>query len=312
MGKTQAGKSTTLLGNGNVSKTKVPQTFVVDSALPVYEAYRIADGETISLDNLSAKFDDQEDYREFVMSLEKDPSKPSEIFEFQFLKPPGLNDAADSDNANASNIINEMIGTKSFNLIVVIVSYKNPLTQEQQLTIEYYANVFKGLHARIMFLHTHVDYNETHHTNTIHHRNMKMRNKALSKIFQRHESEVDFDEDNFQEYPSLSIDMVASKKWPIINCLIRNTIRQILKMAMAPAAVLDTSVQNIERIRAITHPTKFNDEERKKIKLRSQAEAAKPSKVEEVEQVDVGGKELDQINILLIGDIQSGKTSLIG
>ncbi|KAF9309952.1 hypothetical protein BG003_009118 [Podila horticola] len=336
MGKTQAGKSTliehikkyanpgynidtTLLGNGNVSKTKVPRTFVVDSALPVYEAYRIADGETISLDNLSAKFDDQEDYREFVMSREKDvgmristqePSKPSEIVEFHFLDTPGLNDTADSDTAHASNIINEMIGTRSFNLIVIIVSYKNPLTQEQQLALEYYANVFKGLHTRIMFLHTHVDYTETHHTNTVHHLNMKMKNKALSKMFRRHDSEVVFDEDNFQEYSSFTIDMV-SKKRPVILCLIRNTIREILKKATDPPAILDTSAQNIERIRAITHPTKFNDDERKKIKLRFQAEAAKLPKVEEVEQAEVGGKELDQINILLIGDVQSGKSSLV-
>ncbi|KAF9301876.1 hypothetical protein BGZ74_006149 [Mortierella antarctica] len=252
MGKTQAGKSTlvehiknyanpnynidtTLLGNGNVSKTRVPRTFLVESTLPVYEVYKIATGETISLDNLSAKFDYHEDYHEFVITSE-------------------------SDTAHAINIISEVINTRTFNLIVITVSYKSPVLEQQQLALEYYANVFKGLHSRIVFLHTHVDYTEIHHTNKVHHTNMDMKNKALSKMFRRHESEVFFDEENFQEYPSFTIDMV-SKKRPVISCLIRNTIREILKMATGPAVQLDTSIQNIERIRDITQGNnRFADE----------------------------------------------------
>ncbi|KAF9367264.1 hypothetical protein CPB97_006010, partial [Podila verticillata] len=203
-----------------------------------------------------------------------------------------------------------MINTRSFNLIVIIVSYKNPLTQEQQLALEYYANVFRGLHTRIMFLHTHVDYADIHHTNNVHHLNMKMKNKALSKMFRRHETEGTFDEENVKEYENLTIDLV-SKKRPVINCLIRNTIREILKMATQPAVVLDTSGQNVDRIRAITHPSKFNDEERKRIKQRFAAEAAKLEKPVEEKEADVGGTDLEQINILLIGDVQSGKTSLV-
>ncbi|KAF9327194.1 hypothetical protein BG006_009467, partial [Podila minutissima] len=336
MGKTQAGKSAlvehiknyanpnynidrTLLGNGYVSKTRIPQTFLVESTLPVYEVYKIATGETISLDNLSAKFDDEEDYRDFVMSREKDigmrispqnANSPTEPVEFQFLDTPGTNNTSESDTAHASNIINEMINIRTFNLIVIVVSYKNRLTQEQKLAFEYYANVFKGLHSRIVFLHTHVEYTEIHHSNEMHHANMDMTNKTLSKIFRLHDSEVVFDEDNFQEYSSFTIDMV-SKKRPVINCLIRNTIREILKKATEPPAILDTSSQNISRIYKTTHPTKFNDDERKRIKQRFLAEAAKMPRVEEVEQIDVGGEDFEQVNILLIGDVQSGKSSLV-
>ncbi|KAG0343392.1 hypothetical protein BG005_002453, partial [Podila minutissima] len=326
IGRTQTGKSalveyiknyanpnynidTTLLGNGNVAKTRVPRTFLVESTLPVYEVYKIATGETISLDNLSAKFDDHEDYIEFVMSREKDvgmrispqdANSPTEPVEFQFLDTPGFNDTSEDDTVHASNIINEMINIRTFNLIVIIVSYKNPLTQEQQIAFEYYANVFKGLHARIVFLHTHVDYTEIHHSNETHHANMDMRNKAFSKMFRRYDSEVVFNEENFQEYSSFTIDMV-SKRRPVINCLIRNTIREILKKATEPPAIFDTSSQNIE------------------IKARFAAEAAKLLQAEEVklqkqaeeEQVNVGGEDLEQINILLIGDVQSGKLSLV-
>ncbi|KAF9313160.1 hypothetical protein BG006_004219, partial [Podila minutissima] len=126
----------------------------------------------------------------------------------------------------------------------------------------------------------------------------------------RYDTDVIFDEENIKEYPSMTIDLV-SKKRPVINCLIRNTIREILKMATQPAVHLDTSIQNIERIRAITHPSKFNDEERKRIKARFAAEAAKHEKPAEEDQADVGGEDLEQINILLIGDVQSGKSSLV-
>ncbi|KAG0017339.1 hypothetical protein BGZ81_010784 [Podila clonocystis] len=336
MGKTQAGKSTlvqhiknyanphhtidrSLIGNGNLSTTKSTQRFQVESNMPLYEAYRIETGEAIDLADLSNKYEDEEDYRKIVMSREsdvgmrvsaQDSNGPSEVVEFQFLDTPGLNDTGESDTAHASNIINEMITTRHFNLIIVIVAYTNPLTQEQQLALEYFANVFKGLHTRIMFLHTHVDYTGIHHTNETHHNNMKMKNTALSKIFRRQDIDGPFDEDNVELYRSLTIDMVVKKR-PVINCLIRNTIREILKMATAPPATLDTGNKNIERIRGITHPTKFNDDERKKIKARFAAEAAKLPKREEEAQVNVGGEDLPQINILLIGDVQSGKSSLV-
>ncbi|KAF8981351.1 hypothetical protein BGZ52_002957, partial [Haplosporangium bisporale] len=337
MGKTQAGKSTlvqhiknyanpnypideSLIGNGNLSTTKSPQLFYVESNLPVYEAVRRDGGDVIDLDDLINKVEDEEVYRKLVMSREKDvemrvaahhdPNGPSEVVEFRFLDTPGLNDTSEGDTGHAADIIKEMISIRSFNLIVIIVSYINPLTQEQQLALEYYANVFKGLHTRIMFLHTHVDYNEIHHTNQTHHLNLKMKNKALSKMFRPYDSDTVFDENNIQDYTSRTIDMVTKRR-PVIKCLIRNTIREILNLATAPAAILDTSSLNIERIRAITHPTKFNDDERKRVKQRFLAEAAKLPKQEEEEQVDVGGSDLEQINILLIGDVQSGKSSLV-
>ncbi|KAF9325900.1 hypothetical protein BG006_010634, partial [Podila minutissima] len=309
--------NTTLLGNGNVAKTRVPRTLLVESTLPVYEVYKVTTGETISLDNLSAKFDDMADYHDFLMSRDKDvgmrispqdPNSPSEPIEFQFLDTPGLDSTFESHTAHAANIINEIINIRIFNLIVIVISYGLPLTQKQQLALEYYASVFKGLHTRIMFLHTHVDYANIHHSNSIHHTNMKMKNKALSKMFRRYDTESIFDEDNVKEYSSLTINLISRKR-PVINCLIRNTIREILKKATEPPAILDTSSQNIERIRAIT--SKFNDYEYKRINQRFQDEATKMPKVEEVEQEDVGGYFLEQINILLIGDVQSGKSSLV-
>ncbi|KAF9324076.1 hypothetical protein BG006_000884, partial [Podila minutissima] len=165
MGKTQAGKSTfiehiknyanpgysidkSLLGNGNLSKTESTRSFYVDSNLHAYEVFNRESGDVIDLDNLASK-SDEEGYREILFSREKnvglrlaphDPNGPSDMVEFRFLDTPGLNDTMDRDSSHAVNIISEMINTKSFNLIVIIVSYKNPITQEQQLALEYYAN----------------------------------------------------------------------------------------------------------------------------------------------------------------------------
>ncbi|KFH69374.1 hypothetical protein MVEG_04187 [Podila verticillata NRRL 6337] len=108
-----------------------------------------------------------------------------------------------------------------------------------------------------------------------------MKNEALRKLFRRYDSEVLFDEGNVAEYPNLTIDLVSKKR------------------------------PNRNRIRAITHPSKFNDDERKKIKQRFAAEAAKFAWSSEEDEVDVGCDDLKQINILLISDVQSERTSLI-
>ncbi|KAG0019623.1 hypothetical protein BGZ82_011834, partial [Podila clonocystis] len=300
MGKTQAGKSTliehiknyvnpsyaidsSLLGNGNLSKTESTRPFYVESNLPVYEVYRKDNGEVIDLDDLPSKFDDEEDYRDILFSRERDvglrqahqdPSNPSDNIEFQFLDSLDLENADENDSNYAAMIIDKLIHIQTFNLIIITESYKNLLTQEQQLHLEYFANVFKGLHSRIMFLHTHVDYTNIHPSNSTHHRNMKMKNKALSKLFRRYDNEVSFDEDNFKEYPSLTIDLVSNKR-PVITGLIRNSIREILKMATRPAVIFDTSIYNIVRVRAIPYPTQFTDEQLKQAKTRLQADADK-------------------------------------
>ncbi|KAG0013690.1 hypothetical protein BGZ82_002062, partial [Podila clonocystis] len=300
MGKTQAGKSTLiehiknyanpsyaidrpLLGNDNFSKTESTQPCYVESNLSTYEVYRKDTGEVIDLGDLPSKFDDEEDYRDILFSRERDvglrlapqdPNNRSDNIEFRFLDSLGLTNADENDSNHAAIIIDKLIRIQTFNLIVITESYTNPLTQEQQLELEYFAKVFKGLHSRIMFLHTHVDYTNIHPTNTTHHLNMKMKNKALSKIFRRFDNESSSDKDNFEDYPSLTIDLVFKKR-PVINCLIQNTIREILKMAIQPAVPFDTSIQNIERIRAIPYPTQFTDDQLKHAMARLQADADK-------------------------------------
>lgn len=124
-------------------------------------------------------------------------------------------------------------------------------------------------------------------------------------------NEVPLDEENTKKYPSISIDLAVKTRRHIHKCLVRNTMREFLKMAVQPAVALDTSIQNIERIRSITLPSKVNDEELKRVQARFTAEAVKFEKPAGEDGVDVGVQELEQINILLIGYVQSGKISLV-
>lgn len=290
LGSTQDGKSTliqhikryadpdyvideSLLGNGIVSKTEDTKTFVVESDLPAYETYRMDTGEVIELHSIATKSQTQDDYLEILHAREgdvgmrltpKDLPATSKHMTFQFLDTPGLNNTYGKDSEYVSNIVNEIIDTRSFNLIVFVISSKNPLTEEKQLALEYFAYVLRGLHSRIVFLYTHVDYAEAHRSNAAHHLDMSMRNKTLSTIFRRHDSLTTFDKNSIEMYPSFTIDLVNTDR-PIIQGLIRSTIREILVTATAPPVVLDVSSESILRIRVIAYPTEFGPEQRKKL-----------------------------------------------
>ena len=213
LGSTQAGKSAliehirwyadpdyaiyeSLLGNEIVSKTENTTSILINSNLPIYEAYRKDTGEIFDLKNLATQYD-EEDYRDILLShsdnvemrqIPQHPDASSQSIEFRFLDTPGLNGTQGRDSEHAASIIKEVISTRSFNLIVFVISSQNPLTEEKQLALEYFAFVLRGLHSKVVFLYTYVDYSDTHSTNKTHHFDMSMWNKTLSRLFRRHDS----------------------------------------------------------------------------------------------------------------------------
>ncbi|KAG0348334.1 hypothetical protein BG005_011608 [Podila minutissima] len=303
MGKTQAGKSTlvqfvknyvdpkyqidrTLIGRGNVALTAQPIRFVVVSHLPAYEVIEKEDGAVLNLHNL-AKLGTDDDfqevlsYREETHELRKAPQDTggmsTESVELMFLDTPGLNDTNSDDCVHAENILKEVIATRSFNLILFVFKHDNPMTKEQLIALNYYAKVLKELQS-----------------------------KRTIPTTDENDGTVDF--------PCFTIDFVARKR-PVKQWMIKNTIREILSLAVNKTpAVLDTSKENIDRLRAIVHPTKENDEQRKKNKARQAEETRREGPVKEIEPT--GDSEISEIsemeiNILLIGDVQSGKSSLV-
>ncbi|KAG0347684.1 hypothetical protein BG005_011948 [Podila minutissima] len=321
LGQTQSGKSTlvqhikkyanptheidqSFLGNGNVSKTLSTIHFCIDSNLPAYEVQRKNDGSIVNLQNLQARFENEDDYlkliagreKDYTLRISQDPQYlPSQLVEFQFLDTPGLNDTDQRDTVFADNIIKEIINTRSFNLILIIVSAKCSLSKEFGFALEYYSNVLEGLHANMAFLHTHVDYADCHYSKTEYHDKMATRHRKFSNIFRDRayapnphktvEETTSMDIDS-AAYRSFTIDMHMGKR-PIVQCLIRNTLREILQFTVANAPVdLDTCEENIARIKGLVHPDEANQEYRDR--FRDANPVAMPQKQHE-EGGDTGG-----------------------
>lgn len=304
LGKTQSGKSSfvqhikkyadpayivnqSLLGIGNTSCTDSVQQIFVHSDLPAYEVLDIANGSTFNSQELNSIIQCQGRYIDLINGREtkyklrmvpQNAARPrSELVEFRFLDTPGINDTQHRDDVFARNIIEEIIATRSFNLILITVSAMSALSMEYGFALEYYAKVLQGLHSNIAFLYTHVDYADCHPTNTHHHSSMVTRHNAFSSIFKDlrylpKEKSVDgTDTEDLGHHRRFMIDF-NTKKRPVIQCLIRNTLRDILQLAVTSSPVeLDTSPSNIERIRAIVNPDKGNREYRDRFRTDMEA-----------------------------------------
>ncbi|KAF9277381.1 hypothetical protein BGZ74_003378, partial [Mortierella antarctica] len=248
------------------------------SNLPAYEVQRKNDGSIINLQNLQARFKNEDDYLKLIAGCEKDYTLrisqdpqylPSQLIEFQFLDTPSLNDTDQRDTVFAGNIIKEIINTQSFNLILIIVSAKCTLSKEFGFTLEYYSNMLEGLHTNMAFLHTPVDYANCHYSKTEYHDRMATRHHKFSNIFRdctyapnphkTVEESTSMDIDS-AAYRSFTINMHMGKR-PIIQCLIQNMLQEILQFMVANAPVdLDTSEENIVQIKGMVHPDEANQE----------------------------------------------------
>ncbi|KAG0350641.1 hypothetical protein BG005_009829 [Podila minutissima] len=294
LGKTQSGKSCLIehikqyadqnysinqdvLGDGNTSRTQSTKRVYIDSNLPAFQAVENVTGKTVDIGNLETMLTDKDDYQDMLRSREKyftlsavppnPDNPPSQHVEFTFLDTPGINDTNNRDATFAAKIIDEVIATRSFNLILVVVSCKHPLSMEYGHALEYYAKVLDGLHSNIVFLYTHVDYADCHPSNTEHHADMAKRHRAFSSIFQNLQYSPSWNPAGGSAAPEgnnacryFTIDLQSTKR-PIIQCLIRNTLRDILQLAiLSPPAILDISNGNVDRIKAIVHPDAANQE----------------------------------------------------
>ncbi|KAF9276642.1 hypothetical protein BGZ74_003570, partial [Mortierella antarctica] len=338
LGRTQAGKSTliehiktyvdpsysidwSLIGNDIASKTETTLPFIVETDLPAYEVCHKDSGGIMNLDDITTRYKDEEDYRD-TLDLRKGlimRKKPGDLgmspalFEFRFLDTPGFNDTKDQDFNHATKILDEMISSQHFNLILILVPNATALTQEYQVALEYYSDVLRGLHSRIILLHTKVEYALLHHSNADFHRKLEEKNATVFDILQRpflKPCPIAMEEGDrrLHHYSSLTVDLVSNKR-PVIQCLIRKTIREILKEAMAPPVVLDTSAENIKRMRKVILPYKASKELREKAKLLrilDEPHCDSPP-VQTSEPLDSGKK----VSVLLLGRTAAGMSTFV-
>ncbi|KFH62038.1 hypothetical protein MVEG_12192 [Podila verticillata NRRL 6337] len=144
----------------------------------------------------------------------------SDVMEFSFLDTPGFNDTNHSSVAMADNIVQEIISTQSFNLILIVMSAQSLLSREYRTELEYYAKVLLGLHANVTFLYTYVGYADYHHSNTMHCSKLEKRN-TFSRIFRELVAD-NTSLDDVELYKYFTIDF-KQKKWPVVQGMIRNT-----------------------------------------------------------------------------------------
>ncbi|KAG0350272.1 hypothetical protein BG005_010193, partial [Podila minutissima] len=291
LGRSQSGKSTlveriksyadSVEVVSNLRAVRTPHT-VFQSNLPTYEAIQKDNGTILNVTHLADIFSEDGsgflEYHELLRSSERNfdarvsppmTSLPQpKTLTYMILDTPGI-----SNSVNDDETITKLVSSHSFNLVLIVVSFWYPLTIELQLALEYYSKVLQGLHCNVAFLHTRVDYADHHPHNEDFYRNLKLRNLLLSRIFQdpgstpegKSRSHMVPKADEMEEHPSFTLDL-RSDKGPIIDCLNCNTIREILYLAASNSPQkIDTSNENMNRIRDIPHPKNFTDTQRRKV-----------------------------------------------
>ncbi|KAF9296071.1 hypothetical protein BGZ74_010482, partial [Mortierella antarctica] len=291
LGRSQSGKSTlvehikcyadSVEAISNLRAMRTPHT-VFQSNLPTYEAIQKDNGTILNVTQLADIFSEDDSgflaYHELLRSSERNfvarvsppmTSLPQpKTLAYMILDTPGINNSVNDDET-----ITKLVSSHSFNLVLIVVSFWYPLTLELQLALEYYSKILQGLHCNVAFLHTRVDYADHHPHNEDFYRNLKLRNLLLSRIFQDRgstprgnaRSHMVPKADEMEEHPSFTLEL-RSDESPIIHSLNRNTIREILYLAASNSPQrIDTSDENMDRIRAIPHPKNFTESQRRKI-----------------------------------------------
>lgn len=98
---------------------------------------------------------------------------------------PGIEDTNRQDEKHAKAIIEKIIELCSVNLIIVNVKCTSTASKYQELAFDYYSKVIQilqGHHSNVIFLHTHVKYEDCHCSNK-EHLNMSKRHEAFSNFF---------------------------------------------------------------------------------------------------------------------------------
>ncbi|KAF8927330.1 hypothetical protein BGZ52_004600, partial [Haplosporangium bisporale] len=241
-----------LIGNTLHSKTGIPKRFNVTSDLPTYEVCSKDSEIPINTEALCASSINN---RKTTLRLaQQNPDhRLSGPVTIQFLDTPGIEDTNCRDLEYAQEVIKEMIKIRSFNLIVVLVNIDTPINLKQQIAFRYYSNVIHTLqrdHSNIIFVYSHVE--DLSREEVI---------VGLATAIQ--------DKDAYL-YPHYTIDLRSHR--PICKCMMQETLRDILRLAVAkPAVSFDISQENLDRVWAIKYPDE-NHKCREKQRAREQAE----------------------------------------
>lgn len=287
----------------------------MESGLPSYEVYLSNDHTMtpINLNTFGDSYDDMDDYFDALhtrgTTMRRVPQDPKTLpprrVEITFLDTPGIEDTNRQDEKHAKAIIERIIELGSVNLIVVVVNSKDHPSNAQRLAFDYYSKVIhmlQGHLSNVLFLYTHVEYKHCHHSNKSHHATMEKRHELFSSLFRGFEKtsrqEGSSGNTQLQPFRKFTIDFDKDHR-DIPKCMMKNTLKDIVKLAMeSPQARLDTRDENLERVWAIKHPDKDNNEVRERLQTRVQAEAAQQQQTDAVVPSGEDNAELHSLNVL--------------
>ncbi|KAG0028400.1 hypothetical protein BGZ81_004773 [Podila clonocystis] len=134
------------IGNSVESKIGTTKQFTVTSDLPGHEVRHNTDNAPTT----------PTPYAE----SNPDPA-PLGTVKINLLDQSGINDTNYQDVEHAKRIINEMVKTKAFNLIVVIIVNSEIPIHMEQVAFRFYSSVIhaiQGHHDNVIFVYTHVEY----------------------------------------------------------------------------------------------------------------------------------------------------------
>lgn len=270
-----------VIGRGNTSTTAQPTRHIIKSNLPAYEVLD-AKGARIDIYNLANVYPDVDDYADALKDRKvkmqvapHDPSTPPpKEVEITFLDTPGIENTEGKDVEKAPGIMEEVTRTRSFNLIIIFINSQDHPSTLQQLSFDYYSKVIQqlqGHHSNIIFLFTHVKYEENHPSYLKQVKNMEIREKAFSHLFRealRNRTRPRLRSKGIRLYPCYHIDLFYNLR-TIPRCMMQNTIRDILQLAAAKrSSTMDTSNENLDRVWGIPRPESLEREKREKILAR--------------------------------------------
>ncbi|KAI8349810.1 hypothetical protein B0O80DRAFT_141141 [Mortierella sp. GBAus27b] len=267
LGPTQSGKSTfiefakkyadpsytintRLTGAGNWSWTQEVRSEVVVTNLPIYKLYDRdeSDGSTDGGQeiNINAILS-QSILKPFKKLLDRDDdleARPevipgSEWVRFRLIDTPGLDDTQGDDLRNLCKIFKALSTVNKFSL-VLIFDANQAFLKSQVEAFETYFRLFEELNGLTIIVHTKVPNINRHSSKKALPDKLAERSKFFSKIAGR-------------SIPATWIDCDVEEHGPANTCLTRNTIRNILEIAMfkTPISRNKTSIRKTPKMAAM-------------------------------------------------------------
>ncbi|KAF9170920.1 hypothetical protein BGX21_008763 [Mortierella sp. AD011] len=249
LGETQSGKSTLVesmkkysdpnvvlnlsaIGDGSLSHTAEVHETVIETNLPDYEVYRLTDGESkgesrdkIVHYGLLSEMGDVNAYEDAIderknLFLTHAKAEGAHQLTFRIYDTPGLDDTFGQDEAHMEKIFSALSTAGTIHLVLVVVG-TTPLTPGLQDALRNYVAIFPEFNGIMAVVHTKIDYKYFHPKYEAFAKRMAARTSKLQDLIGR---------TTITQF-MIDCDLTFSSKKPIRECLTRNTIGKILRLA---------------------------------------------------------------------------------